>query len=160
MLSSLAFAELVSVPGSSPAPGLLKVGVLGFFGCFGFFFSSFKSRIVGLSLITMDTRQIESRICARDLVFKCLRKSGRISCCESGESCATAWVFVGKKIVGIGCAVCLSLEIWLLASIHFHHGSVFIFCFIRIFVWTIKGKFGLLSPRNAFPACSTCGFYS
>lgn len=33
----------------------------------------------------MDTRQIESRICARDLVFKCLRKSGRISCRESGK---------------------------------------------------------------------------
>lgn len=31
-------------------------------------------------LIAMDTRKIESRICAHGLVFKCLRKSGRMSC--------------------------------------------------------------------------------
>lgn len=57
--------------GASPARRLLRV--------------PFKSRIVGLSLITMDTRKIESRICACDLVFECLQKSGRISCRWSGR---------------------------------------------------------------------------
>lgn len=142
MLCSLAFSELASVPRASPAPGLFKVGVLGFFGVF--FFPSFKSRIVGLSLITMDTRQIESRICARDLVFKCLRKSGRIGCRESGKERAApqGGFFVGKKFVGIGRAACLPVEIWPLIPINFQHDLILIFCFIGIFVWTIKGKLG------------------
>lgn len=38
MLSSLAFGEFASAPRSRPAPGLFKVGVLGFFGFFDFFF--------------------------------------------------------------------------------------------------------------------------
>lgn len=86
-----AFGGLASMPEASSAPGLFKV----------FFF---KSRIVGLSLITMDTRQIESRICARDLVFKCLRKSGRISCCESGKERAALWAFyfLGKNLLRLG----------------------------------------------------------
>lgn len=83
MGSSLVFDGSASVPGASPAPGLFKV-------------FSFKSCIVGLSLITMDTRQIESRICARDLVFKYLRKSGRISCRESGENCVKTFFFYAK----------------------------------------------------------------
>nr|XP_047936298.1 LIM homeobox transcription factor 1-alpha isoform X2 [Anser cygnoides] len=73
--------------GASPARRLLRV--------------PFKSRIVGLSLITMDTRKIESRICACDLVFECLQKSGRISCRWSGRERSAVRLFAVK------CAGCL-----------------------------------------------------
>lgn len=50
--------------------------------------------------------------------------------------------FVGKKFVGIGRTACLPVEIWPLVPINFQHDLILIFCFIGIFVWTIKGKLG------------------
>lgn len=108
-------------------------------------FFSFKSRIVGLSLITMDTKQIESRICARDLVFKCLRKSGRISCRESGKDSAAVsdfFFFLRQKFVEIGCPACLFIKIWLPVPIAFQHNLIHIFCFTGASIWSIKGKLG------------------
>ena len=127
------------MPGASATPGLFKV-------------FSFKSRIVGLSLITMDTRQIESRICARDLVFKCLRKSGRISCRESGKERAALRDFFRQKFVEMVCAAGLSAEIWLLVPRGFRHNLTCVFCSVNAPVWSVKWTLGLILWQKSLPS--------
>lgn len=47
-----------------------------------------------------------------------------------------------QKFVKIGCAACLSVEIWLPVPIGFQQNLMCIFCFISASVWSIKGTLG------------------
>lgn len=140
--------------GASPARRLLRV--------------PFKSCIVGLSLITMDTRKIESRICACDLVFECLQKSGRISCRWSGR---------GRSAVQYGFFYFFSAKIcrvWV-HSLSGHRNSAtgshsfpiqfnvhFLLyqylCLEHAELFLLRGKGGKYCCKNTFPAHSTHGF--